>query len=45
MIQVTIVFDTKYKWNTFRDSWIFRNLILPITKINEFICIDIREVE
>ena len=24
MIQVTIVFGTKYKWNTFKDSWIFQ---------------------
>lgn len=45
MIQVTIVFDTKCKWNTFRNSWIFQKLILPITNINEFLCMDIREVE
>lgn len=45
MIQVTITFDTKYKWNTFKDSWIFKKLILPITNINEFLCMDIREVE
>ena len=45
MIQVTIVFDTKHKWNTFKDSWIFQKLIPPITKINECLCIDIREVE
>lgn len=44
MIQVTIVFNTKHKWNTFRSSWIFHKFIYPITNIKEYLCVDIREI-
>lgn len=45
MIQVTIVFDTEHKWNTFSDSWIFQKLISPIIDIKECLWFEIREVK
>ena len=45
MIQVTIVFDTKHKWNTFKDSWIFQKFIGPLIEIKECLWFEIREVD
>lgn len=44
MIQVTIVFDVKCKWNEFRYSKFFHKIIRPIIELKECMWYEIREI-
>lgn len=45
MIQVTIVFDIKCKWNEFQYTKFFHKLIRPIIELKECMWYEVREIE
>lgn len=45
MIQITIVFDVKENWNTFKYSKFFHKLIRPVIELKECVLYEIREID